>query len=152
MRFRITGVGATVALCAALAACGGGDSTGPSNASVAGSWTLSHSNMSGSGVSCNLSPAPMTLSQSGTTFSGSYGPAAVSCIAGGQSESVQIHGIIVNGTIDGNAIAFDLDTQDFHQTGSVSGSSMSGTARWTFDLGGSTGIVVLNGNWAAAKQ
>ncbi|HET8836269.1 MAG TPA: hypothetical protein VFN08_16175 [Gemmatimonadales bacterium] len=65
---------------------------------------------------------------------------------------MQIQGIIVNGTIDGNAIAFDLDTQDFHQTGSVSGSSMSGTARWTFDLGGSTGIVVLNGNWAAAKQ
>ncbi len=152
MRFRMTGVGSALALCAALVACGGGDSTGPSNASVAGSWTLSHSNMSGSGVSCSLSPAPMTLSQSGTTFSGSYGPATVSCTAGSQSESVQIQGIIVNGTIDGNAIAFDLDTQDFHQTGSVSGSSMSGTARWTFDLGGSTGIVVLNGNWAAAKQ
>jgi hypothetical protein len=29
---------------------------------------------------------------------------------------------------------------------------MSGTARWTFDLGGDIGVVVLNGNWAAAKQ
>ena len=103
-------------------------------------------------MSCGLSATPLTLTQSGTTFSGSYGPGTLTCVAGAQSVSGAIQGIVVNGTVDGNAVTFDLDTQDFHHTGSVSGSSMSGTARWTFDLGGSIGVVVLNGNWSAAKQ
>jgi hypothetical protein len=141
-----------MALVLGVSACGGDDATGPSNADVAGAWTFNASNLSGSGVSCNLSSTPLTLTSSGTTFSGSYGPGTFTCVAGGQSVGGQIQGTIVNGTIDGNAVAFDLDTQDFHQTGTVGGSSMSGTARWTFDLGGSTGVVVLNGNWAAARQ
>jgi hypothetical protein len=143
---------AAVLVAAGLAGCGGGDATGPSNANLGGAWILNVSNMSGQGVSCGLSATPMTLVQSGTTFSGSYGPGTFTCVAGGESISGQIHGAIASGTIDGNAVAFDLDTQDFHHTGSVSGSSMSGTARWTFDLGGSTGVVVLNGNWSAVKQ
>jgi hypothetical protein len=134
-----------------LVACGG-DSTGPSDANVGGAWTFTASNMSGAGVSCNLSSAPLSLTQTGTTFSGTYGAATLSCSAGAQSTSGMIQGVVVNGSVDGNAVEFDLDTQDFHHTGSVSGSSMSGTARWTFDFGGSIGVVVLNGNWAAAKQ
>jgi hypothetical protein len=137
---------------AALTGCGGGDSTGPSNANVGGTWTLTMSNLSGQGVSCSLGSTPLTITQSGTTFSGSYGPGTITCSAGSQSTDISVQGIIVNGTIDGNAVTFDMDTQDFHQTGSVAGTSMSGTARWTFDLGGSIGIVVLNRNWAAAKQ
>jgi hypothetical protein len=135
-----------------MTACGGDDATGPSNASVAGAWTLSVSNMSGQGVSCSVGGTALTLTQSGTTFSGTYGPGTMTCVAGSQSTEVGVQGTVVNGTVDGNAVAFDLDTQDFHHTGSVSGNSMSGTARWTFDFGGSVGVVVLNGNWAAAKQ
>jgi len=144
------GLGALAVL--GLFGCGGGDSTGPSNARVGGAWTFTATNLSGSGVSCAFGGAPMTLTQSGTTFSGTYGPGTMTCTAGGQPVSGQFQGTIVNGTVDGNAVAFDLDTQDFHQTGSVNGNSMSGTARWTFDLGGSVGVVVLNGNWSAAKQ
>jgi hypothetical protein len=132
-------------------ACGN-DSTGPSQASVGGPWTLSASNMSGEGVSCNLLNTPLSLTQSGTTFTGTYGPGTLSCQAGGSPVSVNTHGSIVNGTVNGNSIQFDLDTQDFHHTGTVNGSSMSGTARWTFDLGGTIGVVTLNGNWSAAKQ
>lgn len=135
-----------------MTACGGGDATGPSNASVAGAWTLSVSNMSGQGVSCGVGGTAVTLTQSGTTFSGTYGPGTVTCVSGSQSTEVDVQGTVVNGTVDGSAVAFDLDTQDFHHTGSVNGNSMSGTARWTFDFGGSIGVVVLNGNWAAAKQ
>jgi hypothetical protein len=150
MRFPATS--ALVAAVLALAACGGSDSTGPSDANVAGAWTLSASNMSGQGVSCTLSGSNLSITQSGTTFSGSYGPGTLTCVAGTQSVGSTVQGTVVNGTVDGNAVAFDLDTQDFHHTGSVSGSSMSGTARWTFDFGGSIGVVVLNGNWAAARQ
>jgi hypothetical protein len=140
------------ALATVAAACGGDDSTGPSQANVAGTWTLSASNMSGQGVSCNLGNTSVTLTQSGTTFSGSYGPATITCFAGGQSSSVLAQGVIVNGAINGTAVQFDLDTQDLHHTGTVNGNSMSGTARWSFDLGAGTGVVSLNGNWSAARQ
>ena len=139
-------------LAAVVGACGGGDSTGPSDANLAGVWTLSATNMSGQGVSCSLGPTPVTISQSGGTFTGTYGPGTVTCFAGSQSASVDIQGTIVSGTVDVNAVQFDLDTQDVRHSGTVSGNSMSGTARWTFDLGGSVGVVTLNGNWAAARQ
>src|SRR5205809_154278 len=106
-----------------LAACGG-DSTGPSQANVAGAWMLSATNVSGQGLSCNLGPPPTTLNQSGTTFTGSYGPGTITCLAGGQSGSDQVQGTVVNGTINGNSVQFDLDTQDAHLTGSVNGNSM----------------------------
>lgn len=137
---------------ASFAGCGGDKSTGPSDANVGGLWTFSISNMSGQGVSCSLGNTPISLSQGGGTFTGTYGPGTLTCLAGGQSASVGTQGTIVSGTVDGNAVKFDLDTQDFHHTGTVSGNSMSGTARWTFDLGGNTGVVSLNGNWAAARQ
>jgi hypothetical protein len=133
-------------------ACGGDDSTGPSQANVGGAWTLSATNLSGQGVSCNLGNTPVTLSQSGSTFTGSYGPGTITCIAGGQSASVGTQGTIVNGVVSGNGVQFDLDTQDFHHIGTISGNSMSGTARWSFDLGGGIGVVTRNGNWAAARQ
>jgi hypothetical protein len=134
------------------AACGGDDSTGPSQASVSGNWTLSATNVSGQGVSCNLSPTPMSIDQSGTTFSGNYGPGTVTCLAGSESASAPVQGTVVNGTINGNSVQFDLDTQDTRLTGAMSGNSMSGTVRWTIDFGGDIGVVTLNGNWSAAKQ
>jgi hypothetical protein len=134
-----------------LAGCGG-DSTGPSDANVAGTWTLSASNMSGQGVSCNLGNTPLTISQSGGTFTGSYGPGTLTCVAGTESASVPVHGTVVNGTVNLSAVQFDLDTQDLHHTGTVSGNSMSGTAQWSFDFGGDIGVMTLNGNWAAARQ
>lgn len=136
----------------AFSACGGGDSTGPSDANVGGVWTFSISNMSGQGVSCRLGNTPLTLSQSGRTFTGSYGPGTITCQAGSEAFSGTTQGTIVSGTVDANAVQFDLDTQDFHHTGSISGNSMSGSARWILDLGGSVGVITLNGNWAAARQ
>jgi hypothetical protein len=112
---------------------------------------MTASNMAGQGVSCSILNAPVTLSQSSATFTGNYGPATLSCVAGGQSASATVQGAIVSGSVDGNSVEFDLDTQDFHHTGSVSGNSMSGTARWNINLGGSVGQVTLNGNWSAAR-
>lgn len=132
-------------------ACGG-DSTGPSDASVGGAWTLSATNVSGQGVSCNLSPTPATIAQSGSTFTGTYGPGTVVCLAGTESVSFSVQGSIVSGTVTGNSVQFDLDTQDVHHVGTLSGNSMSGTVRWTVDFGGDIGVVTLNGNWAAARQ
>lgn len=58
----------------------------------------------------------------------------------------------MNGTVSGENLSFDLDTPDFHFAGSVSGTSMSGTAEWTVDFGLPVGVVTLNGTWSAAEQ
>ena len=134
-----------------LGACGS-DSTGPSEVNLDGAWTLSATNVSGQGVSCNLGPTPATINQSGSTFTGNYGPGTVTCLAGTESVSFPVQGTIVSGTISGNSVQFNLDTQDLHLAGSRSGNSMSGTVQWTIDFGGDIGVVTLSGNWAAAKQ
>ena len=55
-------------------------------------------------------------------------------------------------TLNGKALVLDLDTPDAHQTGSVSGTSMSGLAAWrTVDPSANT-VVNITGNWSAAKQ
>jgi hypothetical protein len=136
-----------------VAACGGDNGpSGPSDSNVGGTWHVMFSNMSGSGVTCvTLQAGNLSLTQNGGTFTGTYGPVTLSCTNGGETASDLFQGMIVNGTVDEDNVRFDLDTQDFHQVGTVSGNSMSGTARWEFDVGGGQ-TVVLNGSWSASKQ
>ena len=131
----------------------GSDSTGPGGVNLAGTWTASLSNMSGSGVSCSSSsPTTLTLSQQGDSFTGAYSGGELTCNGpGGTASEFVGSGTILNGQLNGNNVSMDLDTPDFHLTGSVSGASMSGTARWEIDFGQPTGVVVLNGNWGAAR-
>ena len=136
-----------------LAACGGGDdSTGPSTANVAGSWTAALTNMSGSGITCNsTAPTALSINQQGEAFSGSYSGGEVTCMGPGGTASDFIgSGTILNGSLNGNSVSMDLDTPDFHLNGSVNGNSMSGSARMVLDLGGGQSIV-LNGQWGAAR-
>ena len=136
-----------------LAACGGDGGAGPSLPSVAGTWSLSQSNLAGSGISCNALGTTITLVQNGGTFTGSYSGGAISCVGGGQSFSDNLgNGSVVNGTVNENgAVSMDLDTQDWHLTGNINGSSMSGTVTVHLNVSGS-GTVTFAGNWSAAKQ
>jgi hypothetical protein len=133
-----------------VVACGG-DSTEPSTLSIAGSWTASLSNMSGSGIACSsTSPTSLTLNQQGNSFSGSYSGGELTCTGpGGTFANAVGSGTVLNGNLNGNDVAMDLDTPDFHLSGDVSGNSMSGSARWVVDLG--TQVVTLNGQWGAAR-
>jgi hypothetical protein len=135
----------------ALAACGGDSPSEPSDADIDGPWRISYSNLSGSGLTCGTPVAAnLDLNQNGGAFTGSYGPLTLRCTDGNTSAEASFEGVVANGTVDVNAVSFDLDTQDFHQTGTVSGTSMSGTARWVVDIGGGT-TVTLNGNWSAVR-
>jgi hypothetical protein len=134
--------------------CGGGDSTGPNQtANVAGAWTAALSNMSGGGLSCGSSSSTtITLNQSGTTFSGGYSGGELTCTGPGGTLSFFVgNGTVLNGQVNGSSVSFDLDTPDYHHTGTVSGTSMSGSASWRIDFGAPTGVVTLNGNWGAAR-
>jgi hypothetical protein len=137
-----------------LMACGGDDNSGPSTADVNGDWDASLSNMSGSGIACSsITPTVLTLTGTGTTFSGTYNGGQLTCSGPGGTFTETIgSGSVINGQVNGSNLSFDLDTPDFHHTGTVSESSMSGTARWTIDFGSPIGVVELNGNWGASQQ
>jgi hypothetical protein len=137
-----------------IAACGGDDGTGPTSIDVTGTWSATVSNMTGGGTSCSSTvPTPVVLNQAGTSISGSYSGGEVFCSGPGGPGSIPLgSGLVINGTLSGRTITFDLDTPDFHHTGTANTTSMAGTAQWTIDFGIPVGEITLSGNWAASKQ
>jgi hypothetical protein len=140
-----------LAILATLLACGD-ESTQPSTGSLSGTWALSLSNMSGTGISCSSkSTASLFISQQGATLSGSYTGGELTCVgaAGTASEFIG-SGTILNGEVNGNSVSIDLNTPDFHLTGTIDTvGSMSGTAVWRTDFGQAMEVVTLNGDWRA---
>ena len=138
-------------LAVTLAGCGGGDSTGP-KINLSGTWAYSASNLSAGGsLTCNVSGVGVSITQSGSTFSGSYNGGSISCAdASGTYGGTIGSGTVVNGSVSGNNVSFDLDTNDWHDTGSVNGSSMSGTVVIHLVVNGSS--VIVSGSWGAARQ
>ena len=152
------------ALLLAIAACGN-DPSEAGSTDVTGQWRITFSNMSGGGASCSSATGDMSLSTSGATFSGTYGPLTLSCTTATSSFQDTLQGAVANGSLGVNAVSFDLDTPAFHQTGTTNGcipgecdvpsvprpTSLNGTARWTIDLGGGQAST-LNGPWSAVRQ
>src|SRR5215831_12921719 len=111
-----------------LAGACGSDSTAP-KLDLTGSWTYSATNLSVSGVSCSISGVTMTLVPASNTFTGTIAPGGVlTCTGPGGSDSQPLGGdVIANGVVNGNSVQFDIGTPDFHNAGTLSGNSMSGT-------------------------
>jgi hypothetical protein len=138
---------------ALLAACGGSDGpTAPRTPDISGTWRVSFSNLTGSGITCGSSAIDYVISQSGSTFTGtSSSTYTLTCTDGINTLSQTFTGATIsNGHINGSAIDFDLATSAAHQTGTLSGNSMSGSATWSIDLGNS-GTVVLRGQFGGVK-
>lgn len=134
---------------AVLAACGG-DSSGPGT-SVAGSWLYSVSNLSSGSLTCSSSGTTLSITQSGSSFSGSYSGGTLTCITPSGSSSVAIGGgAVVSGSISGNSVSFNLDTSDWHNSGTITGGSMSGTVTVHLTVDGTT--YTLTGNFGAARS
>lgn len=147
-----------LAIAGVTAGCSGGDSmTGPAaGTNVGGNWTYAAPNMTGtlSGgitVVCSFSSVAVSLSQTGSTFSGSTTGGSFTCSAGGVSDGGTFgRRIVVNGEISGSGVEFDFDGPDWHHTGQVSGNSMTGQATAIIETG--SGSVVLRGSWSAARN
>jgi hypothetical protein len=141
-----------VGLLALTAAACSGDASGPQIPQLSGQWTYNASNITGGGISCNMFGVSFNLTQSGTTFTGTTLGGSVSCSAPGAGTFNESLGndVIANGTINGNAITFDIGTPDIHHTGSISGSSMSGVVVFKLNDGQTT--TTLTGNFSAVKM
>jgi hypothetical protein len=138
---------------ALLSACGGSDGpTAPRTADLSGTWRVAFTNLSGSGITCSTSGIDYTISQNGGTFTGTSNSAWIlSCTDGVTSLSdTAVGAVISNGHVSGTTIDFDLATSSAHQSGTVSGNSMTGTSTWTLDLG-SSGTLILRGQFGGVK-
>lgn len=157
MRNRASFSIASLLILGSLVGCGG-DSMGPEGTSlpqVGGSWTYAAPNMTGTlsggaSVTCSFSNVPITISQTGSTFTGSTNGGSFICSAVGVSDGGTFGSrIVVNGELDGSDVEFDFDGPDWHHTGSINGNSMSGQATAIIETG--SGSVVLRGSWSAAR-
>jgi hypothetical protein len=61
-----------------------------------------------------------------------------------------IGGTVVSGVISGQRVGFNFDTSDFANSGTVSGSSITGTATMVLVAGSSR--VILSGPFGAARR
>lgn len=150
-----------LASCLALgtAACGGDGVTDSDNTpSVVGTWQFNWNSLSGTydgiTVTCR-SALNFTLSQTGTTFSGIEATPIgfISCDALGEEiiNATVSDETIVNGQLNGTNVSFRLGSVNGNHTGTVSGTSMTGSGTWNIPqtVGGN---LVLTGEWTAAKK
>lgn len=136
-----------------VAATGCGKSTGP-KASITGTWSLSATNLVGGALSCDVSGAVLDLTQSHSTFTGTYSNVILNCTANGTSLSEGPYsGPVVDGQISKSSVSFDLKNSMTQLTGTPSDDdSMAGTVVLTTDFGSPYGVVTLNGSWAAERS
>jgi hypothetical protein len=131
-----------------LLACGGdGSGVEPSeNTNVAGSWNAIWLEMNGTGMSCTATGGRLELTQNGARFGGSYRVQTLTC--NGKSGALST-GSVVNGSVAGNQVAFDLNDPAFHQSGSLNRDEMSGPATWTLLIDGTS--YTVTGTWTASR-
>jgi hypothetical protein len=130
-----------------LIGCGAdGSGVGPGDTNVTGSWNAIWQSMTGTGMSCSADGGHLELNQSTGRFTGSYRVQTLTC--NGMSSNVST-GAVLNGTIVGNQVAFDLSDAAFHQSGSLTGDEMSGSATWTLIIDGTSHTVT--GTWRAVR-
>jgi hypothetical protein len=137
-------------------ACSSDGPTGTSTSALNGTWRFTFTNMSGVSlggtVTCTATLIDFRLTQSGSRFSGvQVGSGRITC--SGQGDVIVDEPVdsetIVNGRINGSNVSFRLGSVPGQHTGTVSGSSIPGTATWEFTEG--TETTTLNGQFTAAR-
>lgn len=132
-----------------LVACGG-DSSGPGT-NLTGNWLYSVSNLTTGGLRCSSSGTTLSITQSGSTFSGSYSGGTMTCTSASGASSFLIGtGTIISGSLSGNSVSFDLDSSDCHNVGTLTGSSISGTVTVLLTVDATN--YTLTGNFGAARS
>jgi hypothetical protein len=144
------------------ASVGCGNSTGPSTANVAGTWSYQAPSLTNGQVTC-VYGVTMTLTQTGTTFSGTYTNAYTACSGPAGASSTLVSGAVDSGTVSGSTITFGFANTDVtnsgeisevtahhDNTGTLAGHIMSGTATANVILGGVP--YTLTGEWRAALR
>jgi hypothetical protein len=143
---------AHVALLAAVTAIATGcsASTAPKGA-VTGRWTFTATKIADSADACEFNVPEMSLTQQGSTFTGTYSQGLLTCDGDANDEAGPFSGQVLHGQINGAKVTFDFD-KTWQLTGTVSGDSMSGTAVVsTSAFPGALANGTLSGTWRAGR-
>lgn len=129
-----------------------------SPASVAGTWSAAIGNATGmfegDSATCHGTvPTTLTLTQAGKTVGGTFSGGEIDCTQPSGSLEISLEaGTVANGTVNGNAIAFDLSSAPgaipIHLSGTVAGNTMSGAISFRDVVNNSA----IDGVWTAEKQ
>ena len=125
----------------------------PHAAPVDGTWSAGTVTVTTSDqrATCAASNLTFELAQDGTSLAGNFWTSNVSCIGPGAPGSPgPMSGSIINGTLIGNTIAFQLGGSQFQFSGTMSGDTMAGGTTW--QLWSPTGQTTLSGGWAAVRN
>ena len=136
---------------AVLAACGGGDSSGPSgDINVAGTWNY-QANISNSGVALScIATGTLTITQQGSQFSGQATNSTGLCTGPGGSAPFDANGPITGGTVSGNSITYTDGICTY--TGNASGNpinKVAGTVTCNFPIQGQN--IPMTGTWQISR-
>ena len=131
-------------LAAVVLGCGGDDPSGPKSEDIHGTWRVSYYSMTFGNFACDVDPVDYVITQFGPTFSGTSSATwAVNCSNGADAISQTfVGGTIYEGSIDGDQITFYIPEAAAILEGTMSGTSMIGTAMWLLDVGGGTRVLL----------
>lgn len=118
---------ASLFLITLLLGCGGSDSSGPGDANVLGTWLFTFTTNN----SCSLTQIAVILSESPTGAPiGDHGTYVFDC-AGVTSDETGVAGSVAGWQVSGNDFSLQFTTSPPRRlSGTVNGSSMSGTFLW----------------------
>lgn len=142
----------------ALMACGDGivAPQQPPN-SVAGMWVYQALGLSGSffgtPITCDYD-LEMFIPGSGPSFVGTYNDARLICSLTGAPQLIDFGGgDIVSGSLDGNKVTFDVDSETIHNSGTLVGDSMSGQVEveLVVQVNSQIDTVLVVGGWSAIR-
>ena len=141
-----------------LTGCGSeGPTAPPAPPTVGGIWSYVAPSLLGDFLGSPLDCAyelEMDLVQSAMSFSGTYRNALLVCDLNGRTQPVDGgSGVVVNGTIEGNSVRFDIDAEDIQNTGTIDGDSMEGDVSIVLIVivSPDTDTVVVRGRWSAVR-
>jgi hypothetical protein len=142
-----------------VAGCG---ATAPSVLQVAGTWDYEAGNLTDGQVTC-IFGAPMTLTQTSATFTGTYRDGYISCTGPTGASSTLVSGTVDSGAVSGKTVACGLTNTDVtnsgeitemtiacQSSGAVANNVMTGTATATVVFDGVPHA--LTGEWRAPLQ
>jgi len=133
--------------------------TGPPEppASVAGSWAYEALGLTGSffgtPIMCDYD-LDMFIPGSGASFVGTYSDSRLFCNLTGEPQLIDFgEGDIVGGSLLGDQVQFDVDTETIRNTGTLRGDEMSGQVEIQLVVQVSSQIdtVLVVGGWTATR-
>jgi len=129
----------------------------PEPLALDGDWSYVANDLSGrffdEEVTCEYG-FDMNLTLSGSTFSGIYDHALLTCFLFGEDQAVDGgRGDIVGGILTGSAVQFDVDTDNIRNTGTLFAEGMSGdvSIRLIVQRFSAIDTVDITGTWSASR-